>query len=337
VQVDESIGDEPLKNGFFGIAACVNKGYLDGRYDTTSTEENPIIYLYLTENDEKRAFLVDINRIDLSNMTRMESLTLTYLLEEQTMREYGRFEDIPHSDAIAELTISDLSVDFLNRNPWKDPDFQFPSLCEKINFFDELKTEYVENGWPKWALSEMAREKVDSYISKIESDTDGTAFEIISKIQKLLCAVAGMFDINDLDRPEVNAATRMKGIEDLGRILGVDIKSDVAAWLGPVVLSSDYLKDLKTYGGLGNDDSDFSMDTIKQALIAGKASQASQESSNDLLSAWDDFFEARDARYHEAQKNGEIDVNIKSETANVITLTHNQADFSTRSTDHGLL
>jgi hypothetical protein len=211
---------------------------------------------------------------------------------------------MPHSTAIFHLTISDLSVDFLNRTPSEDPDFQFPSLCEKINLFDELKREYIENGPPKWALSKMAREKVNAYISKIENETDGTAFEKISKIQKLLCGIAGMFDINDLDRPEINAAARMKGIEDLSRILGADIKRNAAAWLGPVVLNSDYLKDLKTYGGLGGDDSDFSMDTIKQVLIAGKAIQASQESSDNW---WDGFFAERGAKYREALKNGETD------------------------------
>ncbi|MDR1885536.1 MAG: hypothetical protein LBQ56_04620 [Synergistaceae bacterium] len=68
---------------------------------------------------------------------------------------------------------------------------------------------------------------------------------------------------------------------------------------------------LKKNGGFGGDDSDFSADAVKQILIAGKASQAGQKSGDDLLSAWDDFFEARDARYRETKNNLSADIDAK--------------------------
>lgn len=48
-----------------------------------STTERPEVYLEIRENGEKKAYLIDLNQIDPSNMTRMEGLALVYRLSKR--------------------------------------------------------------------------------------------------------------------------------------------------------------------------------------------------------------------------------------------------------------
>jgi hypothetical protein len=186
-------------------------------------------------------------------------------------------------------------VDLLDKSPTKDPDFQFPPLDERIDFYDELYTKFIS----LVELSDKAKGKISDYLTRLKNDAQSDSLEKMLKVQKLVRGITDMFDVNNLDTPEVYVATRMKGIESLSQILDVDMKRDLASWIDikNSYYFETYLSDMKTYGELG-DDAFFNADAIEKMLIA----QESERQPSDNLSAWDNFFDARDARYIESQK-----------------------------------
>lgn len=50
----------------------------------SSTPENPVLYAEVSENGEKKAYLIDINAVDPANVTKTEALALMHYMDKNT-------------------------------------------------------------------------------------------------------------------------------------------------------------------------------------------------------------------------------------------------------------
>jgi hypothetical protein len=293
VPVDESYGGTRAS---WGIRALNNKDMIEGFEAETSTTERPVIYVEHIEDGVKRAYLVDINQIDMSDMTRLEALAMWKYTEINT------YSEVPN-DIGALFTMNELCVNFCDKNPIDHPDFAFPPLDEKINYFDVVKNEYLGNH----VFSSEGVEAIRGYLTRLEGDSELTPSEKIIKIQKLIRSISDM--LNVVNQKE-DVAIRLEGISNLSRILGTDVKSKLSSWLSD---SSQYkyyyMQEMEEYGALGMNSTTNNGDSAADNNIAQIAGSSVKQMladwvgkrQSDELSAWDDFFAAREKRYDKAE------------------------------------
>lgn len=107
--------------------------YIKACEDNSSTPERPLMYVETCEEGVRKAYQIDINKIDLSNTTRAEGIALV------------RYKGLSGEwDGLTYFKMTEVCVNFAgetgiyNAMNCVDPDFQ-----ERINFFEECRKNYV--------------------------------------------------------------------------------------------------------------------------------------------------------------------------------------------------
>ncbi len=178
--------------------------------DDSSTPENPVIYVETVENSVRSAHKIDINKIDLSNMTRAEGFALC---------RYVGSSGSSSKDVSPYLNLIDLFRGFLGPGGieramrGEDPE----SFQEKVNLFNELAEKYLSCQGVSQSLIVQARSELHSILK----DSSLSTVEQFVKIYGVMSHISSLtrgapeFEINVND---------LKSVQDMLLAQGVDLE-----------------------------------------------------------------------------------------------------------------
>jgi|GEM_PF-5733235 len=227
VEVDSSYAETlRLLNGFGDGRIVVAEMSKD------STAERPEVYLELRENNETKAYLIDLNKIDPSRMTRIEALALTQHMThrddfEQPTRAYeltASGESIISGDSgdwTGWWSIINMASGFWGKNPFDHVDYYGPdSLDEEINFYQLVQSGLSQTDY----IPQDALDSIGGYLGKLENNE---ALSASDKMKGMLDLLQALNDVRDY----FDAAIRMKGVDKLADMLETS-PAAVYSWMG---------------------------------------------------------------------------------------------------------
>jgi hypothetical protein len=251
--------------------------------------------LELREKDGVKAYLIDINTIDLSNTSWIETLALTqHMVFRDDFQESTVVNDFQKEtgdtyvsggpgDLPGLFSLLTMASGFWGKSPSSDFDYYGPdSLDEEINFIQLVKSELT--GEKSYGLSQSTSDAIGRYLDNLECNEMLSASDKTKKILNLLQATS--------EAHRYETSFQIKGTQKLAGILGTSVDV-VRSWL------NEGKGDMRSNGSTSTtNDSDGAhalSSALKEAVISNYDKAAMRMNEQNW---WNEIFEDESGRKH---------------------------------------
>ncbi len=173
--------------------------------DKASTAEHPLMYVEIYDEGVRKAYQVDVNKVDITNMTRAEGAALMRFFSSSYQWDGATF-----------FAMTNICMDRAGeKGGYVESGYPNPDFQERINFFEECRKNYV--GYHESSLSVGQTKTAMSALYAAEYDKTLGVQEQFSKVKEVMDKIDQTVNPGNWGQPKQSARRIEDFLLEIGR------------------------------------------------------------------------------------------------------------------------